>query len=56
MGSDAEQKNELHPNIIKLSDTYVPDSQQKLGDNNTAYPRKKSTCSVMVTRSCGNIS
>ena len=27
MGSDAEQKNELHPTMIKLCDKYVPDSQ-----------------------------
>ena len=27
MGSDAEQKNELHPTMIKLCDKYIPDSQ-----------------------------
>ena len=27
MGSDAEQKNEIHPTMIKLCDKYVPDSQ-----------------------------
>ena len=27
MGSDSEQKNELHPAMIKLCDKYVPDSQ-----------------------------
>ena len=27
MGSDADQKNELHPTMIKLCDKYVPDSQ-----------------------------
>ena len=27
MGSDAEQKNELNPTMIKLCDKYVPDSQ-----------------------------
>ena len=27
MGSDAEQKNELHPAMIKLCDKYIPDNQ-----------------------------
>ena len=27
MGSDAEQKNELHPTMIKLCDKYIPDNQ-----------------------------
>ena len=27
MGSDAEQKNELHPSMIKLCDKYIPDCQ-----------------------------
>ena len=27
MGSDAEQKNELHPSMIKLCDKYIPDNQ-----------------------------
>ena len=39
MGSDAEQKNELHPMMIKLCDKYVPDSQPQttiLGELNHA--------------------
>ena len=39
MGSDAEQKNELHPMMIKLCDKYVPDSQSQttiLGELNHA--------------------
>ncbi len=39
MGSDAEQKNELHPMMIKLCDKYVPDSQLQttiLGELNHA--------------------
>ena len=27
MGSDSEQKNELHPAMIKLCDKYIPDNQ-----------------------------
>ena len=27
MGSDAEEKNEIDPDIIKKCDTYIPDSQ-----------------------------
>ena len=39
MGSDAEEKNELNPNIIKNCDAYVPDSQAQtsiLGELNHA--------------------
>ena len=39
MGSDAEEKNELDPNIIKNCDAYVPDSQTQtsiLGELNHA--------------------
>ncbi|MDC1184530.1 cyclodeaminase [Alphaproteobacteria bacterium] len=39
MGSDAEEKNELNPNIIKNCDAYVPDSQGQtsiLGELNHA--------------------
>ena len=39
MGSDAEEKNELDPNIIKNCDAYVPDSQAQtsiLGELNHA--------------------
>ncbi len=39
MGSDAEEKNELNPNIIKNCDAYVPDSQSQtsiLGELNHA--------------------
>jgi ornithine cyclodeaminase len=39
MGSDAEEKNELEPNIIKNCDAYVPDSQAQtsiLGELNHA--------------------
>ena len=39
MGSDAEQKNELDPNIIKECDVYVPDNQSQtsiLGELNHA--------------------
>ena len=39
IGSDAEQKNELHPIMIKLCDKYIPDSQPQttiLGELNHA--------------------
>ena len=42
MGSDAEEKNELNPNIIKNCDAYVPDSQAQtsiLGELNHAIKK-----------------
>ena len=50
MGSDAEEKNELDPNILKECDHYIPDSQTQtaiLGElhhaieKNTVSPNKK---------------
>jgi len=50
MGSDAEEKNELDPNILKKCDNYIPDSQSQtaiLGelhhaiDNNIVSSNKK---------------
>ena len=50
MGSDAEEKNELDPNILKECDHYIPDSQTQtaiLGelhhaiDNNIVSSNKK---------------
>ena len=42
MGSDAEQKNELDPEIIKKCDVYVPDNQSQtmiLGELNHALKK-----------------